>query len=250
MEVVPAIDIRGGKCVQLYQGDYERETVFSDDPRSMASHWVSQGATRLHVIDLDGARSGEPVNIDIVVDIAASAGVPVQYGGGVRSTEVAREVVSRGIGRVIIGTVAIDTPGLIGQTCRELGPDAVVVGVDARDGYVATEGWTKASRVAAADLVGRVAASGVRRFMYTDISRDGTLTEPNYRAIGELLQETELAMLVAGGVSSVDHVRRLSRMGVEGAIIGTAVYTGDVDLREAIAAVESDEQAKAAGREK
>ncbi len=234
MEIIPAIDIRDGKCVQLYQGDYAQETVYSDDPIKMASHWVRLGALRLHLVDLDGARTGRPINTDIIGAIAASAGVPIQYGGGIRSVENALQIMKLGIDRVIIGTAAINTPNLIDQACQEFGPEAVVVGLDARNGYVATDGWTKSSQVPILELVNRIAESHVRRFMYTDILRDGTLTAPNYPAIHQLLNKTDLGILVAGGISSIDHINQLAHTTIEGAIIGTALYSEAIDLQEAI----------------
>ena len=237
MEVIPAIDIRDGKCVRLYQGDYARETVYSEQPLRMAKHWVEQGATRLHVVDLDGARSGAPANIEVTAEIASSVDIPVQLGGAIRTLENVREAVSLGMSRVIIGTAALEDPDLVGAACREVGPERVLVAIDARDGYVTVQGWTRGSRVSAAELLHRITESGVERFIYTDVSRDGTLTEPNYQAVAAMAAETPLHMLVAGGIASIDHLARLSQMNVEGAIIGTAIYTGDIDLSEAIGAV-------------
>ena len=237
MEVVPAIDIRGGKCVRLYQGDYGQETVYDDDPVRVARRWADLGAARLHVVDLDGAKSGVPVNIDIVGGIARAVETPVQFGGGIRTLDAVKEVVAMGVSRVIIGTAAINAPGLVAEARRELGEEALLVSVDARNGFVVGQGWTQASRVSASKMVERIASAGVRRFIYTDVLRVSTLTEPNYRAIEDLAGLTELGMLVAGGISSVDHLRRLSRLGIEAAIVGTAIYTGDIDLPEAMAAV-------------
>ena len=240
MEVIPAIDIKGGKCVRLYQGDYGRETVYSESPLDVASHWVENGATRLHVVDLDGARSGSPVNIELVGAIASSVKASVQCGGAIRTLEMARTVLSLGVSRVIIGSAAVEEgPGFVELACRELGPDAVMVGVDARDGYVVTRGWVHSTDVTVSDLVSRIEAAGVRCFVYTDVSRDGTLTEPNFDAIEDLMGQTSLKVLAAGGISSVDHLGRLARLGVEGAIVGKAVYTGDIDLRQAMDTVGS-----------
>lgn len=242
MEVIPAVDILGGKCVQLYQGDYEKKRVFSEKPLDAALRWVGLGAAWLHVVDLDGARSGSPVNIGIVGEIASSVDAPVQFGGAIRSLQVARDAVSLGVDRVIIGTAALEDSDLVRQACLELGPEAVVVSVDARGGYVAGQGWTRQSRVSAVELVESVAEMGVQRYAYTDIARDGTLTEPNFPAIEELAGQTDMAMLVAGGISSLAHLLKLSELGVEGAIVGTAIYTGDIDLREAIEALRGSEE--------
>ncbi len=239
MEVIPAIDIRGGKAVRLFQGDYGRETVFNDSPVDAAQGWLDLGATRLHVVDLDGAKTGEQVNIDLVGRIAALSHVPVQLGGAIRTVQAARRAIDRGVNRVIVGTAALESVEFVQDLCDRIGPERVVVGVDARKGYVAVRGWTEESGTPVRELVGRMEASGVRRIIYTDISRDGTRTEPNFQQVEELLGATTLKILVAGGVSRIEHLRRLAEMGVEGAIIGTAAYTGDIDMRVAI-----EEQAK------
>ena len=233
MEVIPAVDIRGGKCVRFFQGDYDRETVFSDDPVEMAVRWAGLGARWLHVVDLDGAKLGEPVNLDIVERIASSTAASVQVGGGVRSIETARRLLSIGADRVMIGTAAVENPEVAREACERLGPEAVIINVDARDGYVAMKGWTETSTVKAADLIADLTAVGALRFMYTDIARDGTLTEPNFSAVKALVPQAP-SLLAAGGISSLGHLKRLASLGVEGAIVGTAVYTGSINLREAV----------------
>ena len=221
----------------LYQGDYGRETVYSENPVEMACHWVGLGAARLHVVDLDGAKSGAPENLGIVEDIVSSVSVPVQLGGGIRTVETARAVLALGVSRVVVGTAAIEDPDLIQTMCAEFGPDAVVVSVDARDGYVAVKGWTQGTRVRATDLVARMEERGVRRIMYTDIARDGTLTEPNFPAIESLVNQSGLRLLAAGGISSVENLLRLAGLGVEASVVGKALYTGDVDLSLALEAL-------------
>ena len=233
MEVIPAIDIRGGRCVRLYQGDYSRETVYSDDPVDVARRWREQGAPRLHLVDLDGAVQGRPVNLDTVGAIAAKAGIPVQCGGGVRSLDTAELLFDRGVERVVLGTSAVRSPDLVERLCREWGSDRVIVAVDARDGRVAIEGWTEGTSVASADLMRGMTEAGVRRFLYTDISRDGTLGEPNFEAVRALLREIRCPIQASGGVSREEHLVRLASMGAEGAIVGRALYTGDLDLRAA-----------------
>ncbi len=237
MEVIPAIDLRDGNCVRLYQGDYARETIYSRDPVEAALRWVEQGASRLHIVDLDGARAGVPVNTGVVSRIASAVPVPVQLGGGIRTVESARDAVSAGVDRVILGTAAVEDPDLVAATCDALGTEGVVVGVDARDGYVAIKGWTEHSRVPAADLMSEMRDLGVARFLYTDISRDGTLTGPNFDALAVLISDPDVRILAAGGISSIEHLLRLESMGVEGAIVGTAVYTGDIDLSAAVEAL-------------
>ncbi len=237
MELIPAIDLRGGRCVRFYQGDYALETVYSDDPVEVAVEWASLGVMRLHVVDLDGARAGAPANLDVVKRIVDAVPVPVQLGGGMRSADVAREVLALGVDRIIFGTAAIEAPEIVDAVCRAEGPSSVVVSVDARDGYVAVRGWTQDGDVSAAELVRRMASGGVERVMYTDIARDGTLTEPNFTAIGALQSEADVALLAAGGVSSLSHLLTLDEMGVEGAVVGRAAYTGDIDLGAALRAL-------------
>lgn len=234
MEVVPAIDLRGGKCVRLYQGDYEQETVYSDSPLDMAAHWVGLGATRLHVVDLDGARNGASANLPVVAEIASSVSVPLQLGGGIRTVDIARAVRSAGVDRVVVGTVSVENPDMIRDMCAQMGAAAVVVSLDARDGYVAVHGWRQSSPVQAGDMVKQMTNMGVQRFMYTDIARDGTLTEPNFDAIESLVAQTDARLMAAGGISSVEHLLRLADLGVEAAVVGKALYAGAIDLREAL----------------
>jgi len=235
MEVIPAIDIRNGKCVRLYQGDYARETEYSDDPVKVALRWESEGAPRLHLVDLDGAARGGPVNLRIVEAIVKAVRVPVQIGGGIRIRATLARMLSLGVKRVVLGTAAVENPALVKELCAEYS-EAIIVGIDARDGKAATRGWVKASGVSAEDLSGKMEEVGVKRIIYTDISRDGTLTEPNFAAVERLVKSVKLAVIASGGVASVEHIRKLVPLGVEGVIIGRALYTGDVKLKEALAA--------------
>ena len=241
MDVIPAIDIRGGRCVRLVQGDYERETVFADDPAEAARRWQDAGAKRLHVVDLDGAREGRPVNWEAVTRIVAAVDVSVQLGGGLRDLETVRRYLEAGVERAVLGTAAVKDIGLL-TVALELFPGRIAAGVDARDGTVVTEGWLEASEISASELVRRLAALGVPRVIYTDTLRDGTLTEPNFAALEALLAGVRASggdtrVIYSGGVSSLDRIRRLAETGVEGVIVGRALYTGDIDLRDAIAAV-------------
>ena len=243
MDVIPAIDIRGGRCVRLVQGDYARETVFAEDPAEAAKRWRDAGARRLHVVDLDGARQGRPLNWEAVTRIVAAVDAPVQMGGGLRDLGTVQRYLEGGVERVVLGTAAVKDQGLL-TAALERFPGQVAVGVDARDGIVVTEGWLEASGVAAGELVRRLAALGVPRVIYTDTLRDGTLTEPNFPALQALLADVQasgdwMRVLYSGGVSSLRHVRQLAKTGVEGVIVGRALYTGDIDLREALAAVEA-----------
>ncbi len=236
MEVIPAIDLRGGRCVRLYQGDFGRETVYSEDPLAVARQWQEQGASRLHLVDLDGAAQGEPVNLEIIAAIVAQSEIPVQVGGGVRSYATAEQLLSIGVERVIIGTAAVRNPDLVRQLCQDGGSPRVVVAVDARDGLVAVQGWLEKTSVTAVELGRQMAELGVERLLYTDISRDGTLSEPNYSANAQLVERTGLAILASGGVASLEHITELAKIGAEGVIVGRALYTGDLELPAAIAA--------------
>ena len=236
MEVIPSIDLKEGHCVRLYQGDYRRETVYSHDPLQVALEWETQGAARLHVVDLDGAADGKPFNLGAISSIAAALTIPVQVGGGIRDIETAQELVNAGVDRVVIGTAAVTQPELVQRLCESYGPERVVVAVDAKNGQVAIKGWTESTTVDVFNLVNEMSAIGVRRILYTDISRDGTLTEPNFDANAVLVRETGLRVLASGGIASLDHVRRLAQTGVEGAILGRALYTRDIHLPDAIAA--------------
>ena len=209
------------------------ETVFSDDPLDVALKWQSLGAPRLHVVDLDGAASGEIRNLDIIRNIARVMLIPVQLGGGVRSMETIKELLKIGIDRVVLGTAAVEDPDLVTQACRSFG-EAIIVGIDAREGYVATHGWVKNTVRRATELAGSMKSAGVRRFIYTDIHRDGTLTEPNFAAVAEMIETTRLPVIAAGGIASLNHLKILQKLGAEGAIIGKALYTEDINLKQAL----------------
>jgi phosphoribosylformimino-5-aminoimidazole carboxamide ribotide isomerase len=234
MEVIPSIDLKGGRCVRLYQGDYTKETVFSEDPVGTARRWESLGAPRLHVVDLDGAAEGEPRHLSVVARIAASLMIPVQVGGGIRRMETIEQYVKAGLERVVLGTAAVENPELVKQACQAFG-DTIVLGVDARDGFVAVRGWKDKTSILAADMIEQMEGLGAMRFIYTDVAKDGTLTEPNFHAISELMTRAKSPIIASGGVTSIDHLVRLSELGVEGAIIGRALYTGDILLDSALA---------------
>jgi phosphoribosylformimino-5-aminoimidazole carboxamide ribotide isomerase len=228
--VVPAIDLRGGRCVRLVQGDYARETVFAEDPIEMARGWQAAGARMLHVVDLDGARDGVPAQREVIGAIVAALDIPVQVGGGVRSIEHGAALYAAGVERVVLGTAAIEQPELVDQLLAQYGPERVVVGVDARNGLVATRGWTETSAVTAEALIEDMRERGVRRVVYTDIDRDGTLVSPNFDAI-ERVGRLGVAVVASGGVATREHLRQLAAIpGVDEAIVGRALYTGDVVL--------------------
>lgn len=230
MMVIPAIDLRGGRCVRLTQGDFERETVFDDDPVAVARQWVDAGASWLHLVDLDGARSGKPAQIDVIRSIVAAVACSVQVGGGIRDIDHAGALISSGVQRIIVGTAALENPDFAKTLIEQFGPERVIVGVDARDGYVATHGWLETSDVRAIDLVRRMMSIGVQRVVYTDIDRDGTLTSPNVEATAEIAA-SGVAVIASGGVARRADLDQLAVVpGVEAAIVGRALYTGAVEL--------------------
>ncbi len=239
MEVIPAIDLLDGKCVRLVQGDYEQRRVFDDDPVSVAARWVEQGATRLHVVDLDGARDGVRANAESVKAVVRSTNVPVQLGGGIRTAEDAAQMRELGVERVIFGTAAVTAPDEVKRAVDELGASHVMVGVDARDGKVQTRGWTETSDLLALDLISRMTDLGVERFMYTDTSRDGTLSHPNFASIGSIVRDVSYPIVAAGGVASIDDLLQLAKLGAEAAVTGLAIYSGALDLERAIREVNS-----------
>jgi phosphoribosylformimino-5-aminoimidazole carboxamide ribotide isomerase len=239
MEIIPAVDIRGGRVVRLDQGDYARETVFDADPVAVARRWQEAGARRLHVVDLDGARDGAPRNEDVIRRLLAATAARVEVSGGVRDIAVIQRYLDAGADRVALGTAAVkDQTTLVNAVA--LFRERILVGVDARDGMVATEGWLETSEMRALHLVQQLSEFGVRRIFYTDISRDGMQAGPNFPAINEVVEHAAglpapMAVIASGGVSTIEHLRRLGAIGVEGAIIGKALYTGALDLREALA---------------
>lgn len=239
MEIIPAIDILGGQCVRLYQGDYGQVQTFDENPVSVAQRWVEEGATRLHLVDLDGAKAGKPMNLAAISAIAQAVHVPVQVGGGLRDRQSVVDLLNLGVQRVILGTVAVEQPDLVKQLGQEF-PGQIVVGIDARNGKVATRGWLETSEVMATDLAQQMAEAGVAAIIYTDIHRDGTLQGPNLEALRELADAINIPVIASGGVSSITdlfNLLALEPLGVTGAIVGRAIYTGEVVLKEALRAV-------------
>ncbi|ERT04573.1 1-(5-phosphoribosyl)-5-[(5-phosphoribosylamino)methylideneamino]imidazole-4-carboxamide isomerase [Lyngbya aestuarii BL J] len=239
MDVIPAIDLLEGRCVRLYQGDYDQAQTFNDDPVAVAQQWEDQGATWLHLVDLDGAKTGQPTNHKIIEAIVNAVNIPVQVGGGLRSRDTVATLLNLGVNRAILGTVAVENPQLVAELCQEF-PKQIVVGIDARDGKVATRGWLETSEVLATELADQMAQLGASAIIYTDIHRDGTLQGPNKAALREVASEVAIPVIASGGISSVTDLLSLlslEPLGVTGAIVGRALYTGDVDLKEAIQAV-------------
>jgi phosphoribosylformimino-5-aminoimidazole carboxamide ribotide isomerase len=232
---IPAVDIRGGRCVRLVKGDFLQETRYADDPVEIARRWEHEGAQRIHVVDLDGARDGVRANAEVIGRLIGAVEVPVQVGGGIRSLEAARAVLDQGADRVVIGTAAVNTPETVSDWLAALGAERIIVAVDARDGLVASHGWQQTSQLDVLDFCRELAARGVQRVLYTDVERDGMLGGPNIETTRQLARL--LNVLASGGVASVEHLATLAQAGAEGAIIGTALYDGRLALRDALVAV-------------
>ena len=233
MEVIPAIDLRHGVCVRLFQGDYDKEEVFDDSPSAVAQRWLSCGAGLIHVVDLDGAAEGRLVNKDGILDVMSVEGVRVEVGGGIRTKADADWLFKHDAERIVLGTVAVEDPPLVTDLVQAY-PGAIVVSLDARDGWITTRGWLVGTQVLVTELCLRMREVGVSRFVYTDVRRDGTLTEPNFAAIERLVRSTDAPVVAAGGFATLEHLRLLRDTGAAGAILGKALYTGSIDLGEAI----------------
>lgn len=237
MRIYPAIDIRGGKCVRLLKGDFEKETTFSDAPEEMAKKWEAMGAEYLHLVDLDGALAGMSKNLDTVKKILTAVDIPCELGGGIRSMENIKEVLDTGVERVILGSVAVKNPALMKEACAKYG-ERIVVGIDAKDGMVAVDGWGVSSDVKVTELAKKMKAVGVKTIIYTDISRDGTLEGVNVEATARLAKESGVKIVASGGVRSEADIRALlphEREGIEGVIVGKSIYMGTLDLAAALA---------------
>lgn len=239
--IYPAIDIRGGKCVRLLQGDYDKETVYGDSPFEMASTFEQKGCRWIHMVDLDGAKNGEPVNHQEVIRTAKQLSAKVQIGGGIRNPEHVADYLDAGVSRVILGSSAISDPEFVKEMLKQYGGNRIAIGIDARDGYVATHGWLKTSEVKAEELGKQLAEHGAETFIMTDIARDGMLTGPNIEAIANLAKATGKQVIASGGVSAMDDVVQLAARkdeGVSGAIIGKAIYTDRIRLEKAVKEVQ------------
>jgi phosphoribosylformimino-5-aminoimidazole carboxamide ribotide isomerase len=238
MIIYPAIDLRRGRCVRLRQGRADQETVFSDDPLAVAQHWVSEGAAWLHIVDLDAAMDEGPANATVVQDIVRVAGVPVQFGGGLRSAEAIEAAFARGVRRVVIGTAAVSNAALVRQAIDRFGGDAVAVGIDSKAGKVAVRGWQETSEIDGVSLALQMNSLGVERIVFTDVSRDGMLEGPNLDALHKIAAESGLQVIASGGIARLTDLTALAAIpGIDGAIIGQALYTGAFRLRDALAAV-------------
>jgi len=252
MIIFPAIDLRGGQCVRLVQGEPEEETIYCEDPVSLARRWQETGAEWLHVVNLDGAFSGTldtgagdkdpPVNLQRFRDIVRSTSIPVEFGGGLRTLQDIQTILDLGAERIILGTIALQQPSLVSDAIDRFGAERIVVGLDARDGMIATHGWQQASHVTAIELGREMQQRGVRCVIYTDISRDGMLSGVNVSATATLAMQTGLQVIASGGVASIDDIHALRQVegtGVSGVVIGKALYTGAIQLEQAIHAASS-----------
>lgn len=233
MKIIPAIDIRSGKCVRLYKGDYAKETIYDNDPVSAALKWANAGATMLHIVDLDGAKMGSPQALAIVKRIVDTTKLRVAIGGGYRDVKTVQNALETGASSVILGTAAVENLNLIRQLIDLYG-ERIVVSLDARNGKLMKNGWTEQSDVELISAVKQLELFGIQTIIYTDTTRDGTMTEPNYRVIIELREITKMKLLVAGGISVIDQVKTLKDMNVDGVIIGKALYEGSINLKEVI----------------
>lgn len=234
MIVIPAIDLKGGKCVRLLQGKKEAVTVYSDDPVSMAKHWVNIGAELLHVVDLDGAFTGEQKNFDVIVAIRKAIDIPVHLGGGIRDMERIEKLINLGIDRTIIGTSAVNKPDMVKKACEKF-PGKVLVGIDAKDGKVAVKGWEEVTEWGAIEFAKKMQTDGATGIIYTDIARDGMLSGPNLDAMAKMVKALKIPVIASGGVSSIDDIKNLMQIkNLWGVITGKAIYSGTLDLKEAI----------------
>jgi phosphoribosylformimino-5-aminoimidazole carboxamide ribotide isomerase len=241
MQIWPAIDLRGGKCVRLRQGDYQRETVYGDDPAEMARRWVSEGATCLHLVDLDGARDGAAANLQAVKAILAAVHVPCELGGGIRDEEAIEQLLNLGLARLVIGTLALKEPDWFRGVARKF-PGQLALGIDAKSGLVATDGWLKTSTTRAVELARQFAGEPLAAIIYTDIARDGMLQGPNLEAMAEMNAAADVDVIASGGVTTADDVRKLAAIGMAGCIVGRALYEGTLKLGDALAAADKTKQ--------
>jgi len=233
MLIIPAIDIKNGKCVRLTQGDFENEKVYSEDPVAIAKQWEEQGAQMLHIVDLDGAKNGNLANSEIIKKIVQEVKIPLQVGGGIRNKEAVKTLLSNGISRVILGTVALENEDELKNILNEFASQ-VAIALDTKDGKLMKQGWLENSDKSIITTALKLEKLGVKRFIYTDVVRDGTLTEPNYKEISNLAKNIVVPVIASGGISTIASIKQLKSMGVEGVIIGKALYEGKLDLKEAL----------------
>jgi phosphoribosylformimino-5-aminoimidazole carboxamide ribotide isomerase len=238
MVIIPAIDLKEGKCVRLIQGRMEDVTIYSDNPASMAKHWEDEGAELLHIVDLDGAIEGSPRNIKSIIDIRKAVSIPIEVGGGIRDMETIDKLLLLKIDRVVLGTSAVNDPYFLREACRRF-QGKVLAGIDARDGMVAIKGWKETTEKRAIDFAKSLEDSGVRAIIFTDIKMDGMLSGPNIESIREFVKSVKLPVIASGGVADINDIKELMKLQLEGIIVGKAIYSGSLDLKEAIRLVKS-----------
>jgi len=241
MIIYPAIDLYEGKAVRLKRGDYSQMTVYNDDPLSVAFEFKKAGANALHIVDLEGARDGKPANYDVIEKIASQSGLFIQVGGGIRNTETIEKYLKAGVKRTILGTAAVSQPGFLHNVVKDFG-EVIAVSVDIKDGLVAIKGWTETSDMDAIDFCGMVDEIGVQTLICTDISKDGMMSGTNLELYKTLRSKLSIGLIASGGVSTLDEIKTLSKLEMDGAILGKALYTGDIDLAEAISQITSNKQ--------
>lgn len=235
MIIFPAIDVKEGKCVRLYQGEFSSSQVVGEDTLKTALGFVAQGAEYLHMVDLDGAKSGTIGNVNNIDQVINGIKIPIQLGGGIRSLDTIEMLLKKGLNRVILGTAALNNPSLVKEAVKVFG-DKIAIGIDARDGYVAVEGWQKSSKIEYIDFAKQMEGLGIKTIIFTDISRDGTLTGPNFEATGEINDKVSCNIIASGGMKNIEDIKKLVKMNIYGAIIGKALYSGNISLSEAVLA--------------
>ncbi|MBM7869121.1 phosphoribosylformimino-5-aminoimidazole carboxamide ribotide isomerase [Clostridium pascui] len=233
MIIFPAMDLRNGNCVRLYQGEFSTSQVVGENPIDIAIGFKNQGAEYIHMVDLDGALKGDIANLDVIKGVIKETGLPIQLGGGIRNINTIEKLIEEGVSRVILGTAALNNPPMVKEAVRNFG-EKIAVGIDARDGYVAIEGWIKVSKVQYIDFAKTMEDIGVKTIIFTDISRDGTLTGPNFEATGMLNEQVSCDIIASGGMKSIEDIKKLTGMNMYGAIIGKALYSKSINLKEAI----------------
>jgi len=233
MKIFPAIDLKGGKCVRLFQGEFMSAKVVGEDPLQTALNFMNKGAEYLHMVDLDGALKGSIENLNSINKIINDLKIPIQLGGGIRSLDTIDMLITKGLSRVILGTAALNNPSLVKEAVKKYG-DKIAIGIDARDGFVAVEGWQKSSKVEYIDFAKQMESIGIKTIIFTDISRDGTLSGPNFEATGKMNDEVTCDIIASGGMKCIEDIKKLKKMNIYGAIIGKALYSGNISLEQAI----------------
>lgn len=231
MQIIPAIDIRNGKCVRLTQGDFAKEKIYSDDPVTVAKQWKKEGATMIHVVDLDGAKNGAPENIAVIRQLVSAVTIPVQVGGGIRNIETVEQLLNAGVTKVILGTIVLEDKDETKKILQSF-PTRIVIALDAKNGKLMKKGWLEESEQEVLETIKKLEEMGAKEFIYTDVVRDGSLTEPNYEEIKKILDNTSLPIIVGGGIASKNQIEKLAKLGAAGVILGKALYEKRINFKE------------------